>query len=77
MTTTPRYRSMTCARWPSAGAGPVRAKIIVMPWTMPMPVTFTAVLARAITPTAHVDRSSRARQRMHLSGNLRAWPQSP
>ena len=69
--------SACCARWPSAGAADARVEIIVMPWTMPIPVTSIAVRARTIAPPTHIYRSGHARLLLRVFGNLCARHQTP
>jgi hypothetical protein len=58
-------------------AATARVEISVMFWTMPMPVTSTAIRARAITQNAHIGRTGPARLLLHISGNLCARHQTP
>ena len=64
-------------RWPSASAATARVEIIVMPWTMPMLVTATAVRTRAITPTTRIDCTGLLPRHRHITSQPCARPQSP
>lgn len=64
-------------RWPSASAAAARVEMVVVPWTIPMPVTSIAVRAPEITAAAQTDRSNPVAAHRHVTSQLCARPQSP